>query len=73
MLDQIASAYQWLWQNTTGRPFTDMMREEPWLFALPAVLVLGATARMLPRQYWARAIILYLGLAVGFVGGYVFW
>ena len=73
MLDQVEALYKWLWQNTTGRPFTDMMQEEPLLFILPAVIVLGVTARALPRKYWARAVILYLGLGVGFVGGHVFW
>ena len=73
MADLLAAAYQWLWQNTTGRPFTDLMQEEPWLFILPATIVLGVTARTLPRKYWARAVILYMGLGVGFVGGHVFW
>ena len=73
MLEQIESAYRWLWQNTAGKPFTDIIREDPWLLILPAAIVLGLTAWRLPRRYWARAIILYLGLGVGFVGGHVFW
>ena len=73
MLDKLAGLYQWLWENTTGKPFTDIMREEPWLFTLPAILILGLTYWKLPRKYWSRAIILYLGLGVGFVGGHVFW
>ena len=59
--------------NTTGRPFTDIMREDPWLFALRAVLIILLTTWRLPRKYWARAVILYVGLGVGFVGGHVFW
>ncbi len=73
MLEVIAEAYRWLWQNTTGRPFTDMMREEPLLFALPAILILGVTAWKLPRKYWSRVVLLYLGLSIGLVGGHVFW
>ena len=73
MLEKIESAYRWLWQNTTGRPFTDIMREDPWLFTIPAILILGLTYWKLPRKYWSRAIILYMGLGVGFVGGHVFW
>ncbi len=73
MLEKLTAAYEWLWQNTTGRPFTDVMRDEPWLFILPAFVVLSLTFWKLPRRFWARAIILYLGLGVGFVGGHVFW
>ena len=73
MLGKIGAAYRWLWQNTTGQPFTDIMREDPWLFFVPAILVLAVTAWKLPRKYWARAVLLYMGLGVGFVGGHVFW
>ena len=73
ILEVISEAYRWLWQNTTGRPFTDIMREQPELFLLPAILVLAVTAWKLPRKYWARAVLLYLGVSIGFVGGHIFW
>ena len=73
ILEVIAEAYRWLWQNITGRPFTGIMREEPALFFLPAILILAVTAWKLPRKYWSRAVLLYLGVSIGFVGGHVFW
>ena len=73
MLEVIAGAYRWLWQNTTGRSFTDIFREQPELFLLPAILILGVTAWKLPRKYWSRAILMYLGVSIGFVGGHIFW
>jgi hypothetical protein len=62
-----------LWENATGRPLTDIMREGPWLFTLPAICVLAMTAWKLSGKYWARAVILYLVLGVRFAGGHLFW
>ena len=72
MLEWIADAYQWFWMNTTGRPYTDIFRDEPWLFTIPAIVILAISARALPRKYWARGVILYLGLSIGLLGGHVF-
>jgi hypothetical protein len=67
------AAYEWLWMNTTGRPYTAIIRENPWLFAIPAAIAIILTFVHLPRHYWARALIIYHTFFLGFVGGHAFW
>ena len=71
--DRVGAAYRWLWTNTTGRQYTDMMQENPWLFIIPGIGVVVLAGWLLPRKYWARAILLYISFALGFVAGHVFW
>jgi hypothetical protein len=72
-LARLNNAYQWLVSRTTGQQYTDLMRENPWLYILPAVFILTLGGWLLPRQYWGRAIFLYVAFGLGFLAGHVFW
>jgi len=72
-IDRLGAAYVVLWTNTTQRQFTDIMRETPWLYFVPAVGVIFVFGWQLPRRFWSRAIFTYIVFIIGFVGGHVFW
>jgi len=72
-LERLEASYRFLWENTTRRQFTDIMRERPWLFILPAVTIIFVTGLLAPLKYWARALLVYIVFAAGFVAGHVFW
>ena len=65
--------YRSLYVNTTGRPYTEIMRERPWLFPAVATIAIVPASFVLPRQYWVRLVLLFLTVWVGFLGGHVFW
>ena len=72
-IDRLGEAYIVLWTSTTQRQFTDIMREDPYLYAIPAVGIVFLTGWQLPRKLWARALFAYVVFGIGFVGGHVFW
>lgn len=65
--------YRSLYMNTTGRPYTEIMRENAWLFPTAATVAIVPASFLLPRQYWVRLFLLFLTFWVGFLGGHVFW
>lgn len=65
--------YRSLYMNTAGRPYTEIMRERPWLFPAGATIAIVPASFLLPRQYWVRLVLLFLTFWVGFLGGHVFW
>jgi hypothetical protein len=73
LLDRIHAAYQWLVENTTGQHYTELMRQNPWLYVVPAIWILIIAGWLLPRKYWGRAILIYIVFGLGFVAGHVFW
>jgi hypothetical protein len=72
-LDRLEASYRFLWEHTVRRQFTDIMRENPWLFITPAVIIIFVTGLLSPMKYWARALLVYIAFAIGFVAGHVFW
>jgi len=72
-IERLKSAYEWLVSRTTGRQYTDLMRENPWLYFLPATFILTVGGWLLPRRYWGRAVFLYIAFGLGFLAGHVFW
>ena len=72
-LGRLEAAYVVLWTNTTQNQFTDIMRERPWLYIIPAGGIIFVTGWQLPRRFWGRAIFAYVVFGIGFVGGHVFW
>lgn len=71
--DKVEAAYELLWQKTTRREFTEIMRERPWLYIIPSVGVILVAGWQLPSRYWGRALFVYLVFFIGFLGGHVFW
>ncbi|MCZ6536144.1 MAG: hypothetical protein O6914_09290 [Chloroflexi bacterium] len=71
-LESLEKAYIFLWTNTTRRQFTDIMRDRPWTFIIPAAGIIFISGWQLPRKYYGRAIFAYLVFAIGFLGGHVF-
>lgn len=49
------------------------MREEPWLYIVPAIGIVFTFGWILPQRHWGRAFYTYLVFGIGFVGGHVFW
>ena len=72
-MEFLEEAYRWLWTHTTGRPYTEIIRDDPWLLIVPAAVIITVTAVLLPRRFWARVVILYLGLSTGLVAGHAFF
>jgi len=72
-LDRLEASYRFLWEHTTRREFTDIMRERPWLFVIPGVTAIFVNGLLLPLKYWARALLVYIALAIGVVAGHLFW
>ena len=71
--DKIENAYRLLWESTTRRQYTEIIQERPWLFIAPAVGILIVSGWQLPTRQWARALLIYMAVGIGFVGGHVFW
>lgn len=71
-MDRLTEAYVVLWTNTTQRQFTDIMRENPYIYLVPALGVIFLSGWQLPRRLWARAIFGYVVFGLGFLGGHVF-
>ena len=72
-IERLQSAYKWLVSQTTGRQYTLLMRENPWLYFLPAAFILTIGGWLLPRKYWGRAVFLYIAFGLGFLAGHIFW
>ena len=71
--DRLSAAYEALLDNTTRQDFTEIMRDEPWLYLVPAAGIIFVFGWLLPQRHWARAFYVYLVFGIGFVGGHVFW
>jgi hypothetical protein len=72
-LDRLEASYRFLWEHTTRREFTDIMRERPWLFIIPGVNIILVNGLLMPLKYWARALLVYIALAIGVIAGHLFW
>ena len=72
-IDRLSEAYAAVWQPTTQRPFTFIMRDHPWLLIIPAVSITLSVGALTPLTNWGRAGAMYLALAIGVVLGHVFW
>ena len=72
-LIRLEAAYRVLWQNTTQRQFTFIMRDNPWLLIIPGGTVIFVSGLLLPLNRWGRAGYVYLGFGIGFLAGHVFW
>jgi len=67
------SAYEWLWMNTAGEPFTYIMRRNPYLLFVPTFALLALLALCLPPRYWARVFLIWATYGLGLLAGHVVW
>ena len=67
------SAYVGLWMNTTGRPFTHIMREQPWLLPLLALPIIVVPSLVLALRWRYRLLLVVGSGLLGYLGGHVFW
>lgn len=72
-IERLGEAYSVLWQNTTQRQFTFIMRDQPWLLIIPAVTIIFVSGLLLPLTYWSRAGYVYIAFGIGVMFGHVFW
>ena len=63
-IDRLGVAYAALWQPTTQRPFTFIMRENPWLLIIPAISITLSVRSLTPLTDWRRAGPMYFALGV---------
>ena len=70
---RLEAAYRVLWENTTQRQFTFIMRDHPWLLIIPGSAVIFVSGLLLPLNSWGRAGYVYLAFGIGFLSGHVFW
>ena len=71
-IDRLGKAYAAVWHPTTQRPFTFIMRDNPWLLIIPAVAITLSVWLLTPLTNWWRASAMYLALGIGVVLGHVF-
>ena len=69
----IQAAYAWAWTNTTGEPWTFIMRRFPYALVVPAMAILAVAARWLPNRFWGRIVFMWIVLWIGLISGHVFW
>lgn len=74
----LGPAYEWLWMTTTAwtgnpRPYTEIMRDNPWIYLVLAFALVIVPLVLLPRRVWNVLLAVYLTFWVGFLGGHVFW
>ena len=70
---RLEESYRVLWQNTTQRQFTFIMRDNPALLIIPGGTLIFTSGLLLPMTYWGRAGYVYLAFGIGFLAGHVFW
>jgi hypothetical protein len=66
-------AYEWLWMNTVGEPYTHILRRDPCHLFLPTFVLLSVLAGCLPRRCWARVFLVWATSALGLMAGHVVW
>ena len=69
----LGDLYESVWSRWPGRPWTHVMRERPWIYALLAGALGVVPFLLAPRNRWGRAFLTYVIFLIGFLGGHVFW
>ena len=68
----VRGAYEFVYLNTTGEPFTDIMRRTPVYYVAGVAILCGVLAR-LDFHANIRLVIMVSMLGAGFVGGHAYW
>jgi hypothetical protein len=69
----LAQVYESIYMFWPGRPWTDVMRDHPWVYGILALASLWLPFTLSHRTHWARAFMGYAFFWVGFLGGHIFW
>ena len=67
------TSYTWLWESTTGRPYTYIMRDHPWLLPFLALPAASALVARVPFTWRGRVTVVWLVGLVMFLAGHVYW
>ena len=70
---RLGALYEAIWRWYPGRPWTHVMRDHPWIYAVLAVGLAIVPFWLAPRGRWGRAFLTYVIFLIGFLGGHVFW
>lgn len=65
--------YRTVYTAWPGEPWTDAMRDRPWIYAVVALVLSVVPFLLAPKNRWGRAFLTYVIFLVGFLGGHVFW
>jgi len=69
----LGNVYRAIYMFWPGRPWTHVMRENPWTYLLLAVGLVWLPYTLSPPLRWGRAFVSYVVFWVGFIGGHTFW
>ena len=73
-LERLEDSYKTIYNTVTnGDTWTKIMRDNLLYFIVPALVILGGLGWKLNPTFANRAILMYIALGIGFVGGHVFW
>ena len=73
-LERLGDSYKTIYNATTaGNTWTSIMQDNLLYFIVPALIILGGLGWKLNLGFSNRAILMYVALGIGFVGGHVFW
>jgi hypothetical protein len=70
---RLGAFYESIWRWYPGRPWTHVLRDRPWIFAVLATGLAIVPFLLAPRGRWGRAFLTYVIFLIGFLGGHVFW
>lgn len=65
--------YEPLYEETTGEPYTHIMRRNPWLLPAIAFPVMGAAVWRVPFQWWGRILLVWVVGGLWFLAGHIYW
>ena len=73
-LERLGDSYNTIYNATTAdNTWTSIMQDNLLYFIVPALIILGGLGWKLNLGFSNRAILMYVALGIGFVGGHVFW
>ena len=70
---RLGDFYRRIYTFWPGRPWTHVMRDHPWIYALLAIALLVVPYWLAPKGRWGRSFLTYVVFLVGFLGGHVLW
>lgn len=69
----LAAYDEWLIPSTTQKPWTHIMRDNPWVLPTIAIPVLAASAWGIPFFYRGRVLLVVATGLIFFLAGHVYW